>query len=263
MPPYAPPPLSRSTIQARKVPRGATHRQQRRQQQEGTGNLRAGAGHPASAHDRVRGRAGRRGGLSWRQRQEGRLPLWQLCAQGDGSNCVCCENHASGAHHPHKGRLYKEGGKAMLWRHVPTVSNTAPAPAPPRAPSKVPEHSVKNGGTISAESLKVSLLFPPGVCFRAGHLHWGRSYSTPPRKKKILVERGGSCHKSLFEPETTVSMTWMTWPTIYFDGPNSNKLKSSYFTQTPRNILLTSFPFRPVKTRWMLKGYLMIGRNYS
>ena len=138
-------------------------------------------------------------------------------------------------------------------------------PPPPRqelrprclnTPWKMGEPSLQNLSRCPSSSLLVSA---SGLGIYTGDV----PTAPPPKEKKILVERGGSCHKSLFEPETTVSMTWMTWPTIYFDGPNSNKLKSSYFTQTPRNILLTSFPLRPVKTRWMLKGYLMIGRNYS
>ena len=65
--------LHHSTIQARKVPGGATHGQQQ-QQQEGTGNLRLEQGVlPLSTT--VTARAGTRGGLCWRQWQEKRLPL--------------------------------------------------------------------------------------------------------------------------------------------------------------------------------------------
>lgn len=134
--------------------------------------------------------------------------------QGDSSNGVCRENLTSRAPAPTRGGHTRREGRRCsqdtcgqcLTHHPPTQG----------APSKAPEHShLYKGGRGSREkrghhlcriSQGVSPL--PSWCLLQGWASTlGMFLQHPPTAGKLLVKRGGSCHKSLFEPKTTVSMT--------------------------------------------------------
>lgn len=182
MPLYAPPPPSQSTIQARKVP--------------GDAHPRAAATTPGGHWEAlgleqailppsttVTGRAGRVGGLSWRQWQERRLPLWQPCPQGDSSDCVCREYHTAVGPHSHKEAVQggREGGlktradSISIQHHPPLPKELHPRRLNTHIFTKEGEGAGKKGAPPLQNLSRCLPSSPTGVCFGAGHLHWGCS----------------------------------------------------------------------------------------